>query len=44
MLFFWYCVDEYFARLCNNPELGHVPWWVILVLSIIMAAYFVRSD
>lgn len=42
MFYFWYCFDDYVARLANNPELGTVPWWVPLVLSLIVSPFFVR--
>jgi hypothetical protein len=35
MLFFWYCFDDYLARVCHNPDLGTVPWWVILLLNFV---------
>lgn len=44
MFFFWYCFDDYVARLADNPDLGTVPWWVILVLHFVLAPFFGRRS
>jgi hypothetical protein len=36
MFFLWYCFDDKLAALLNMPQLGHVPWWVILLLSLVV--------
>jgi predicted ABC-type sugar transport system permease subunit len=44
MLFFWYCFDDYVAQLVGNPSLGNVPWWVILVLSLVLVPFMPSSS
>jgi hypothetical protein len=44
MLFFWYCFDDYIASLAGNPAIGHVPWWVVLVLHLFLAPFFPKSS
>jgi hypothetical protein len=39
MLFFWYCIDDYVAGVAHAPELGHVPWWVVLVLHLLIIPF-----
>ena len=44
MFFFWYCFDDYVAALAHNPDLGTVPWWVILALHLVLAPFVVSSS
>lgn len=37
MIWFWYCFDDYMAQVMNNPDLGTVPWWVVLCISLVLA-------
>ena len=44
MLFFWYCFDDYFARVTGDAWLGTIPWWVILLLHLPLAVFGRRSS
>lgn len=44
MFFFWYCFDDYLARVLENPDLGSVPWWVVLVAHLVLAPFFRSSS
>lgn len=36
MLFcLWWCFDDHLAVALGNPGLGHVAWWVILLISLV---------
>jgi hypothetical protein len=37
LIILFYCVDDYLARITNNPELGQVPIWVSITLGIILS-------
>ena len=30
----WYCFDDHLAAALNAPGLGHLPWWVVFLISI----------
>jgi hypothetical protein len=34
----WYCLDDYLAAALGNPGLGHLPIWVVALLSIALEA------
>lgn len=36
LFLFWYCFDDHLAEILNAPALGHVPWWVILLIGIVI--------
>jgi hypothetical protein len=29
----WWCVDDHLAAALNAPGLGHLPWWVPLIMG-----------
>ena len=29
----WYFVDDYLASHFNNPAIGEIEWWVVLLIS-----------
>jgi hypothetical protein len=31
---FWWCVDDHLAAALNVPELGSLPFWVVLLISL----------
>lgn len=34
MLFLlWWCFDDHLAAALNAPGLGHLPWWVVLLMA-----------
>lgn len=35
MLFFlWWCFDDHLAAALNMPGVGHLPWWVVLLIAL----------
>lgn len=40
MLFFplWWCFDDHLAAALNAPGLGHLPWWVALLIGIALSS------
>jgi hypothetical protein len=32
----WWCVDDHLAQLLGRPELGHLPWWFVLVIAAML--------
>lgn len=32
--FLWFCADDHIAALVNQPAVGNVPWWVVLIVGI----------
>lgn len=41
---FWYCIDDTLAATLNMPGLGHIPFWIwLVVLGLSMASNFGRS-
>lgn len=42
----WWCVDDTIAAATNMPGLGHLPFWVVLILSMAfsVSASYTRSD
>lgn len=40
---FWWCVDDHLAELFGIPALGHVPFWVVFVLSLAFASTTTRN-
>ena len=35
MLFlFWWCFDDHLAAALNMPGLGHLPFWVVCLMSL----------
>ena len=43
MFFFWYCFDDWIASITHTPWVGHVPWWVVLVLHLVLMPFFRSS-
>lgn len=38
MLFLlWWCFDDHLAAALNAPGLGHLPWWVVLLIGMSVA-------
>ena len=37
----WFCYDDFLAKVVGNPELGHVPWpiWVLIWLGLAGAQF-----
>lgn len=31
----WWTFDDHLAAALNNPGLGHIDWWVILLIALI---------
>jgi hypothetical protein len=40
MFFLWYCIDDSLAAFLQMPQLGHVPWWPVLIMSIVVVPLF----
>jgi hypothetical protein len=42
MFFIWYCFDDHLAAILHNPDLGHVPWWVVLLAHLFLAPFTLK--
>lgn len=32
----WWTFDDHLAAFLNIPEVGHLPWWVLVVLELLV--------
>jgi hypothetical protein len=39
MFYFWYCFDDWLAGVTATPWVGDVPWWVPLVVSLMLSPF-----
>ncbi|MBU2233153.1 MAG: hypothetical protein KKG69_17955 [Alphaproteobacteria bacterium] len=30
----WWCFDDHLAAALETPGLGHLPWWVVLLIGL----------
>jgi FtsH-binding integral membrane protein len=45
MLFFllWWCFDDHLAVAMNNPNIGTLPWWLVLLVGICLSPITYRD-
>ena len=36
LLLLWYLFDDHLAQALDKPGLGHMEWWVILLIGLVL--------